>query len=133
MGHSSSGPGHRPLKAEIAGSNPACPTSNSRSRQSYPQCDGMQAAVCSLTCLTAGAYQAAGFTILRPPMAISCGNCESRSTRCLFSVNLHKKICRLPQPMTRAPLFSCSVAIENRRRHTHSYAKALSHHCDRVL
>ena len=26
MGHSSSGPGHRPLKAEIAGSNPACPT-----------------------------------------------------------------------------------------------------------
>src|SRR5437762_6873062 len=26
MAHSSSGPGHRPLKAEIAGSNPACAT-----------------------------------------------------------------------------------------------------------
>jgi hypothetical protein len=28
MAHSSSGPGHRPLKAEIRGSNPLCATNN---------------------------------------------------------------------------------------------------------
>lgn len=43
-------------------------------------------------------------------------------------VDFHQKVCRLAQPMARAPLFSASVAIENRRRHTDRYTKALTHH-----
>ena len=33
MAHSSSGPGHRPLKAEIAGSNPACATNETKASE----------------------------------------------------------------------------------------------------
>ena len=36
LAHSSSGPGHRPLKAEIAGSNPACATTMLQARAPRP-------------------------------------------------------------------------------------------------